>query len=115
VTVVGAHGSHTVVTIAAVVVMHSVVYSVQISSSGRLVTTVVHVGAVQTEDSVQVEYLVTGTLISTSLVTQTVSGYEVSMHVGDDVTMAFVSYHVLVPVTTPSMVVALVIQEVLVS
>jgi len=103
-----------VVTTACVVVMHSVEYSVQMSYSGMEVQTVVQVGDVQTEDSVQVEYMVTGTSVVISLVTQTVTGYETSTHDGVDVTMVFVSYHVLVPLTIPSMVLALLSQLVLV-
>ena len=52
---VGAHVSHIVVTICSVVVIQDVEYSVQMMSSGMEVQTVVQVGSVQTELSVQVE------------------------------------------------------------
>ena len=57
----------------------------------------------------------TGTCVVTFLVTQTSTGYEISTHDGVSVTIVFVLYHVEVPVTKPSTVLAVVSQLVLVS
>lgn len=71
---VASHGSHSVVVTQADVVMHSVSYSVQVSYSAMVVYDVVHVVSEYTEVSVQVSYLVTGTCVVISLVTQKVMG-----------------------------------------
>ena len=95
--------------------MQEVEYSVQPSYTGTSVEIVVHSGITVVMVSTHVELSVTGTSVSISFVTQTVTGYDVVMQEGEEVTTCSIFVVNEVCVSWPSIVVTVGTYLVLVS